>query len=444
MFIIVLNGYSGILELWESSMLIEFNVTNFLSFKNRATFSMVASTDDTLEESNVIATEKHRLVRSAVVYGANASGKSNLLAALNLMRRMVLTSSKDTQVNEEIDVEPFLLSTECDGKPSQFEVVFLQGGTLYRYGFQTDRKRVHAEWLFSRPSTKEATYFKREAQNIDVNVDRFKEGKGLEERTRENALFLSVCAQFNGDVATGLLKWFQNLRTMQGFAPMGFAPVTIDKLKAPKHKGRVLELTKVTDPGITDFDLQQKKLTLQDLPKELPDEIKKDIINDGPVIVELKTTHRKVDGANKDVGEVIFDLEDNESGGTQKLVKLTGPILDTLETGKVLVVDELDSRMHPLLTRLIVSLFNSPANGSNAQLIFASHDTTLLTPKLFRRDQIWFTEKDQYGATDLYSLVELKGVRKEAAFGKEYIQGKYGAIPFIGDPEWLLCEGCHE
>lgn len=426
-------------------MLIEFSVTNFLSFKNRATFSMVASNDDTLEESNVIATEKHRLVRSAVVYGANASGKSNLLAALNLMRRMVLTSSKDTQINEEIDVDPFLLSTECDDKPSGFEVVFLHSGTQYRYGFQVDRKRVHSEWLYSRPSTKEATYFEREDAEINVNVERFKEGKGLEERTRENALFLSVCAQFNGEVATSLMTWFQNLRCMQGFAQMGFSTATIDRLKAPEHKSRVLELTRVADPGITDFDFLQKKLTLQDLPKEMPDDMKKDIIKNDPMIIELKTTHRKVDGKNKDVGGVIFDLENNESGGTQKLMKLTGPLLDTLETGKILVVDELDSRMHPLLTRMLVSLFSSPANRSNAQLIFASHDTTLLTPKLFRRDQIWFTEKDQYGATDLYSLVELKGVRKEAAFEKEYIQGKYGAIPFIGDPKWLFSEGCcHE
>jgi len=444
MFMGALNDYSGVIEPQESAMLIEFSVTNFLSFKNRATFSMVASTDDTLEESNVIATEKHRLVRSAVVYGANASGKSNLLAALNLMRRMVLTSSKDTQVNEEIDVSPFLLSTECDGKPSRFEVVFLHGGTLYRYGFEADRKRVHSEWLCSRPSTKEANYFDRKGAEIRVNMERFKEGKGLEGRARDNALFLSVCAQFNGEISTALLGWFQNLRTMHGFARLGLYGATIDRLKAPEQKTRVLELTKVADPGITDFDLRQKKLTFEDLPKDMPDQIKKDIIKNERMLVELKTTHRKVDGENNDVGGVCFDLEENESAGTQKLVKLTGPLLDTLETGKILVVDELDSRMHPLLTRLIVSLFNSPANGSNAQLIFASHDTTLLTPKLFRRDQVWFTEKDQYGATDLYSLLELKGVRKEAAFGKDYILGKYGAIPFIGDPKWLFCEGCHE
>jgi AAA15 family ATPase/GTPase len=425
-------------------MLIEFSVTNFLSFKNRATLSMVASTDDTLEESNVTATEKHRLVRSAVVYGANASGKSNLLAAVSVMRRMVLTSSKDTQVNEEIDVNSFLLSTECDGKPSRFEMVFLHSKTLYRYGFEADRKRVHSEWLFSRPSTKEANYFEREGAEIRVNVERFKEGKGLEDRTRENALFLSVCAQFNGEVAASLLNWFQNLQTMHGFAQMGFLDVTVQRLSSPEQKPRVLELTQVADPGISDFDLRQKKRTLEDLPPDMPDRMKKDILKRESTIVELKTTHRKVDGANKDVGGVVFDLDENESAGTQKLVKLTGPLLDALETGKILIVDELDARMHPLLTRVIVSLFNSPANRSNAQLVFASHDTTLLTPKLFRRDQVWFTEKDQYGATDLYSLVELKGVRKEAAFGKEYIQGKYGAIPFIGDPKWLFCEGSHE
>ncbi len=425
-------------------MLIEFSVENFLSVKGRATLSMVASSDTSLEESNVITSANHRLVRSAVLYGANASGKSNVLNALYFFRRMIMTSSKDTQANEEIDVEPFLLSTECEGSPSFFEVVFLDADVPYRYGFQADQKKIHSEWLFSRPSTKEATLFEREGDEIRVNADRFKEGKGLEGRTRENALFLSVCAQFNGEIATALLSWFQNLRMLHGFAPMGMLSATIDRLKSSGSKARVLELTQVADPGITDYDLRQKNLTIQDLPKAMPDEIKQDLLKDHPVITELKTTHRKFDEANNDVGTVQFDLEDNESAGTQKMVKLTGPLLDTLENGRLLVVDELDARMHPLLTRMIVSLFNSPANRKNAQLIFASHDTTLLTPKLFRRDQVWFAEKDQYGATDLYSLVELRGVRKEASFAKDYIQGKYGAIPFIGDPEWLFCEGGHE
>jgi uncharacterized protein len=424
-------------------MLIEFSVENYLSIKERVTFSLMASNDDALVESNVITADKLRLLRSAILYGANASGKSNVLNALYFVRQMVMLSSKDTQANEDIDVNPFLLSTECDGKPSLFEMVFLHAGTMYRYGFQSDRQRIHAEWLFSRPKTKEASLFEREGSEIRVNGSRFKEGKGIEDRTRDNALFLSVCAQFNGEIATALLGWFQNIRMLHGFAPMGIPSVTIDRLNEPNSKSRVLELTRIADPGITDYDLLQKKLTIQDLPKDMPEPMKLDIMKGDPLLVEVKTIHRKVDSTNRDIGAVLFDLRKNESAGTLKVVTLTGPILDALENGRLLVVDELDARLHPLLTRMIVSLFNSPANRSNAQLVFASHDTTLLTPKFFRRDQIWFTEKDRYGATDLYSLSELKGVRKESTFAKDYIRGKYGAIPFVGDPQWLFGEGDH-
>jgi uncharacterized protein len=423
-------------------MLIEFSVTNFLSFKNRATLSMVASTDDTLEESNVITAEKQRLVRSAVVYGANASGKSNLLAALAFMRRMVLNSSKESQANEEIGLDTFQLSTDCDSMPARFEIVFISKGTPYRYGFDVDRKQLRSEWLFSRPSTKEAMCFLREKTNIKVNLERFKEGSGLEERTRQNALFLSVCAQFNGEVSADLLAWFQDLRCV-GFTRLGFHNATVERLQSPVDKARVLEFTRIADPSITDFVLHTEKWIMDSLPKDMPDEMKRNIVKRGGMMVKLRTKHRKFDAENRETAMVEFDIK-KESAGTQKLVMLSGILFDVLETGKVLVVDELDARMHALLTRLIVSLFNSPSNRSNAQLIFASHDTTLLTPKLFRRDQVWFTEKDQYGATELFSLLEMKGVRKDAAFGKDYIQGKYGAIPFIGDPKWLFCEDSHE
>lgn len=185
---------------------------------------------------------------------------------------------------------------------------------------------------------------------------------------------------------------------------------------------------------------KEEKLTIEKLPKDMPEEMKRDIVKRDITEVELKTTHRKYGKDNKEAGTVVFDLEENESGGTQKFLSMAGPLLDTIETGKVLIIDEMDARLHPLLTRFVVSLFNSPMNNKNAQLIFASHDTTFLNEKLFRRDQIWFTEKDQYGVSSLYSLIELQGVRKEASFGKDYILGKYGAIPFIGNPKRLFCE----
>lgn len=419
--------------------MIEFSVSNFLSFKERMLFSMVASNDDALQESNVFEAGKQRLVKSAVVYGANASGKSNLLNAMSFMRYMVLTSSKDTQANEDIDVDRFKLSTECEGKPSLFEIVFIRKGCTYRYGFEVDRKKVHSEWLYSIPKTKEAELFVREGNKIKVNTVRFKEGRDLNDKTRENALFLSVCAQFNGKISTDILTWVRYVNFISGLHDHGLG-VTVKKLKEPEQKRRIMEITRIADLCIDDIEGSTEKPTLENLPKDMPEEMKKDILKRDMMFVELKTVHRKF-GANKEeVGKVTFDIEENESGGTQKYLSMAGPILDTIENGKILVIDELDARLHPLLTQAIVALFNSPANRTNAQLIFASHDTGLLNNKLFRRDQIWFTEKDHYGATSLYSLVELRGVRKEASFGKDYVLGKYGAIPFIGDPTWLFCE----
>jgi hypothetical protein len=420
-------------------MFIEFSVANFLSFKDRVTFSMVASNDDALQESNIFTGGKKRLVKSAVIYGANASGKSNLFSAMRFMRHMVLSSSTDTQANEEIDVDNFKLSTESEDKPSFFEIVFMQNTNTYRYGFEADRKKIHSEWLFTVPATKEAKLFVREGNRIEVNRIRFKEGIDLGTKTRENALFLSVCAQFNGEISKELLLWFKNFRFIHGLHDV-YLDVTVSMLKTPQQKRRLMEMTRIADLCIDDIEGSEEKLTIEKLPKDMPEEMKRDIIKQGITEVELKTTHRKYGKDNEEIGAVVFDLEENESGGTQKFLNMAGPLLDTIETGSILVIDELDARLHPLLTRAIVTLFNSPANNKNAQLIFATHDTNLLKNTLFRRDQIWFTEKDSYGVSDLYSLVELQGVRKEASFGKDYILGKYGAIPFIGDTMWLFCE----
>jgi AAA15 family ATPase/GTPase len=422
------------------NMLIEFNVANVLSFKDNATLSMVASNDYLLNDNNTFFEGNLKLLRSAVIYGANASGKSNLLAAMYSMRHMVINSSKDTQANEEIDIDSFKLSSECEGKPSRFEIVFICNGSKYRYGFEVDRQRVHSEWLFNIPKTREAELFTREGNLFKVNPLRFKEGKDLEGKTRDNALFLSVCAQFNGNISKNILTWFRNFRFIHGVDETGPLGLTVDMLKKPGQKRRIMAMTNIADLGIDDLRGKIEKLTLEKLPKDMPEGLKKELVAKGVMEVELETVHRKYGVNNAEIGNAIFDLEENESAGTQKYLSMAGPLLDTLDNGKILVIDELDARLHPLLTRSIVSLFNSPANRSKAQLIFASHDTGLLDRDLFRRDQIWFTEKDRYGATSLYSMIELKGVRKEASFGKDYILGKYGAIPFIGDPSWLFCE----
>jgi uncharacterized protein len=409
-------------------MLQQFTVANWASFKNEATLSLEASADDEHPES-VIEAFDIRLLKSAVVYGANASGKSNLMTAINFFRTFVLTSSRETQVEEEIQVKPFKLSTDCDGKPSRFEIIFFQESTKYRYGFEADNHCIHTEWLFSSSSSREAELFTREKDKIAFNSDRFKEGKGLDEKTRPNALFLSVVAQFNGEIATAILKWFRNLGFISATRNPGLR-WTVERLNDPLFAARVVEMSRVADLGISNLISKLSHYTEADLPG-MPEASRKGFVGSLKNI-ELKTVHQKFDSDKNPNSLIEFDFEKNESEGTKKFLAMIGPLIDTLEDGKVLVIDELDARMHPLLSRAIVSLFNSAKNNKNAQLIFATHDTNLLNRDFFRRDQIWFTEKDAFGATSLYSLSEIK-VRKDASFGKDYILGKYGAVPFIGD-----------
>ena len=353
-------------------------------------------------------------------------------------------SSKDSQANEAIKVDAFKLNTECDDKPSFFEILFSQNNCMYRYGFEADKKRIYSEWLFSIPRRKELELFVRDGQQIKVSKSQFKEGVDLETKTRENALFLSVCAQFNGAISKELLLWFKNFRFVHGLSDLGYLEVTVDLLKDLKQKNKIMGMAHIADLSIEDLEGVNRKLTLEDLPKELSDEIKKEIVKNEIMQTEMKTLHKKYGKNGEEVGSVTFDLNTSESGGTIKFLTMTGPILNTLQEGTVLAIDELDARLHPLLTQAIVKLFNSITNSKNAQLIFVTHDVSLLTNQLFRRDQIWFTEKDTYGGTDLYSLSSLLKVRKTASFGKDYILGKYGAIPFIGDTKLLYCEANDE
>ena len=414
-------------------MLIQFTVGNWASFKSPMTLNLEASSDHAHEEANLIQASDRRLLKSAVIYGANASGKSNLLDAMEFLRNFVLSSSRETQIEEEIAVEPFRLSAEYDNKPSHFEIQFIQQGVSYRYGCELDRKQVHTEWLFASVSSREAELFTRDQGDIKYNAERFKEGKGLAEKTRPNALFLSVVAQFNGEISTEVLKWFRDFRFISATRNPHLR-FTVERLEEQSFASKVLEMTRIADLGIEGLVPKIAHYTEEDLPGMAPTHRKQMV---GRVKgVELKTQHKKFGADNSIESLVEFDLEKNESDGTKKYLSMTGPLIDALNTSKVLVIDELDARLHPLLSRAILLLFNDAKNKSNAQLIFATHDTNLLNSKFFRRDQVWFTEKDAVGATSLYSLAEFK-IRKESSFGKDYILGKFGAVPFIGEMD--LC-----
>ena len=419
-------------------MLVEFTVANFRSFQDAMTLSMVAANlvakDKTVDTSNLIKTDSEiSLLKTAVIYGANASGKSNFLKALLFMKSFMVNSSKESQSTDKIGVEPFKLGLYGETSPSHFELVFIMDGIRYRYGFEADRNRVSAEWLFYVPSSRETSVFSRK-DNV-IAVSKKFDAEGIDKRTRNNALYLSVCAQFNVPLAEKILAWVSDkLNVLSGLHDHHYRNYTAGSCDTDANRLRISSLIKALDTGISGITVERNTLGIDSLPSAMPEELKKLITrgSDSFTQVSVKTTHKKYGNDGTFVGEEEFDMDENESDGTQKLFALAGPLLHALNEGEVLLIDELDSRLHPLVTLAIIRLFSEvESNSKNAQLIFVTHDTNLLDKSLFRRDQIWFTEKNRYGATSLYSLAEFK-IRNDASFGSDYIKGKYGAIPFIG------------
>jgi uncharacterized protein len=408
-------------------MLIEFSVGNYRSFKDVVTFSMLAAPiqhpDENIDRNNVFAVTKEiDLLRSAAIYGANASGKSNLIRALSFMSSFTLGSALARKAKDPIDTELYKLSTETEGNPSYFEIVFSIDRTRYRYGFEVDRQSVRSEWLYQTLRTKETELFFREGSNFKIS-SKFAEGTALESKTRKNALFLSVVAQFNGKIATEIIAWFHTTVMIASTADEeNYAELTSDAFfEDDEQTEELVVLIKGLDLGIKNIQA-----------------VETNRLEDGSFTLEIKTTHWKYDKDGKRVADEQFDINEEESAGTQKLYRLSGLIINVIEAGARLIVDELDARLHPLITCAIVKLFNSSTtNPNNAQLIFTTHDTNLLSCGLFRKDQVWFTEKNRYGATDLYSLVEYQ-IPDDAPFEQDYIAGRYGAVPFIGDLSRLL------
>jgi uncharacterized protein len=420
----------------EDRMLIEFSVGNYRSFKERVTLSLeaadIASQPPSLDEHNAFSTgDDLRLLTSAAIYGANASGKSNLLSGLRFMRNFILGSSRETQIGAPIVVEPFRLSSATEQQPSFFELVFLLAGEQFRYGFAVNAERVVEEWLYRLGSARESILFIRTSEGVKVNARTFREGRGLEGRTRVNALFLSVVAQFNGSIAIQIIRWLETM-----LIPAGLTS-DADRIDAALHldgaeDGKtIVELIKRLDTGIDAIQLERMPWPANGQQPQA-----------GELLV-VKTIHKKYDADGIPVGQEALNMWNHESDGTQRLFSLAYPLLRVLRVGGILAIDELDARLHSNAVIKIIRLFNDlAANPRHAQLIFTTHNTNLLNAKLFRRDQIWFVEKSRQGASDLYSLVEYridgKIIRNDASFEKDYVAGRYGAVPFIGDLGALL------
>lgn len=419
-------------------MIVQFTVGNFLSFNAKQVLNLEAKGISELK-TNICTLKTEKILRSMVIYGANSSGKSNLIKAMERMREVVLSSVRLND-SDELEYSPFLLSIETDSLPTFFEIIFWKESIRYRYGFEYNLRQIENEWLFAGKSEKsEKTLFIRTIEGIAVDA-KYKEGEGIESKTNNNRLFVSLVAQLGGPISKQILEFFKNYNVLSGLDHNDYKGFTTRML----HKNlngceESVELYQKLKLGFQDIKAIESDFNLSEIPENLTDELRIKLVKDftGKRNISLKTIHNKYDKKGEIVDFVLFDKLKNESEGTNKIIDLSGPIFDTLKFGKALIIDELDAKLHPLITMRIVELFNSPiSNTKNAQLIFATHDTNLLGEELFRRDQIWFTEKDEREQTELYSLYDFNlpdgsKVRNDSNLEKNYIRGRYGAIPFI-------------
>ncbi len=396
-------------------MIVQFSIENYLSFKEQNTLSMVATSlrEETLLTENVlmpVADTDISLLKSALILGPNASGKSNVIKAFAFFKRFIINSFKNMQAGEGIGVENYRLDARSASEPTSFELIFISGDNQFRYGFTVTRDAVRDEWLYRRACrkrAKEVELLLREGESFKVHPSMpLLQDIVNRKMVRPNALLLSAAAQFNDSTAVEIIGWLSDTTVMS------CSEEDLNWKDALRHfddeamRERIVAFSQYADLGIEDIEKSGDRVT---------------------------SRHNQYDAEGRVTQSVSFPFLDNESEGTIKYFSLAFPIIDALDHGKRLIVDEFDSKMHPLLTERVVSLFNSKeSNPHGAQLIFTAHDSNLLSGGSFRRDQVWFTEKDRLGASSLFSLAEYK-VRSGAAFEKSYLAGKYGATPILGN-----------
>ena len=429
-------------------MLVEFSVENYRSIQEKQTLSMVAADNETMLDSNTFCMPNNddlRLVTSAVIYGPNASGKSNLIKAIFTLRQIIVNSATRIKPGDKLPIEPFRLNSESSKQPTIFEVIFIHQGTRYEYGLSATQDKIHEEWLIAYPNEQQQNWFDRKKHIVDnTQLQDYENyewsfGKGIKGGnrkirtfTRYNSLFLSHAAQNDHPQLTEIYQYFREQINMLAINvnAKGF---TFKKCQEDQtFRDKVVKLLNESDIGISNI-----RPELINMPEEVMQILKivmtKAIDNpeigsvmDDEKLPRIVTIHKMNDSDHE-----TYELNmDEESDGTQRLFEMSGPWLDVLEKGEILIVDELDRSLHPVLSKALIKMFNNPEiNKNNAQLIFTTHDTTLLDDEIFRPDQIWFTEKDN-SMTKLYPLLDFRP-REDESLQQGYLLGRYGAIPFI-------------
>lgn len=421
-------------------MLIRFRVENFRSIYTEQELSLVASPLSERAET-LVHSDRYDLdlLRAAAVYGPNASGKSTLFNALDFMKTAVTESHRQWAPESPIPRVPFALDPEAAKKPSVFVVDLLLDGVRYEYGFVADSSRFLEEWLYAYPKGRKQEWFTRDAaREKEFNFSRLLPGanRTISVFTRPNSLFLSAAAQNNHPVLEPIYKWFSNLVIIDEQARSPFETAIVHLCMDEPFRAVVQMMLRSADLGITGIDIIEEDLASfaqrYNLPMEDP-EVRK-AFPTSQVGAGIQLRHRAGPGA-----DVALPF-DQESQGTRAMFSLAGVMITVLRAGAVLMVDELDRSLHPLLALTLVSVFTSPVtNPKNAQLIFNTHDTNLLDKSVLRRDQIWFTEKGDDGATRLFPLTDFRA-RKHENLERGYLQGRYGAVPAVGSAGLLPVE----
>jgi len=431
-------------------MFIQFNVGNFRSFKDLSQFSMEASpirsNDSGLDEANVIQGEKIRLLKTKAVYGGNASGKSNLAIAISAFVYMVSRSVADEGIPSKIWEDRFQLADESwDEQPVFFQYIFTVKDEVYRYGFQILNNSVHYEWLFSGLENQNELFLRTPDHKVSVNPEFFNPNDPFIIQTRESdnelyrsdSLFLTAGALNGNALLSNIRNEIRRIIAADGAYDDSAINYAMQKFVKgnDEEKRRLTDLIKAADTGI-------EALEIAELPDHL---IERNSMKDTQTVegkkkpVSLFSQHSKFNSEGQRIGKVTVRFSEWESRGTAKILGLGSLLLDALLDGRVMVVDEFDARLHPNLTLKIVEFFNkTDTNPHNAQLIFITHDTTLLKRAKLRRDQMCLVKKNKYGISSLTNLIEFKGVRKDASYDKEYLNGTYSAIPYLEKMDWVV------
>lgn len=438
-------------------MLIEFKVSNYRSIGEEQILSLIPSSKQKEYPDNIFNNGKHKALNALALYGANGSGKSNLLQAMGLLDKLIHLSARSSSTTK-LPYDPFLLREGWEIKPTKFEITFVIEQNKYRYGLEFYKDEISREWLFRKSTGREVVLFLREKDIIDTTSGYKGNTKIIDlaiEATKKNALFLSTCDMFNVDEAKQIFNWFKHFNNIDGIDTEEEEIRTVNMWDNIEEKEEIIAYLSRLNLGLAGIDISKKEFDEADLPKNINESTRNLLVKNlsGSQGYSIQALHKtySLDG-NETTKKISWNFDEKESKGTNKALHLSGPILWALKNGSVLVIDEIEAKMHPLITLDTINLFLSKeTNPNSAQLIFATHDTNLLTYSDLRRDQIYFTEKNKWESTEIFSLsdfvyigdkINSKGEKERPDTDKEkrYFEGRYGAIPFLSSFKPLKSE----